>query len=185
MASSLTTSADFETFGTKLFSQVSQQNNGESIFFSPASIALALSMCTVGARDETLQQMLNVLGISSIEQLIKIAAKAMEVFSNTEKDKKLKLRLANRLYGQKEYKIQQDYLNTVQKSFQADIKLEDFINQGPKVVQTINTWVEEQTNNLIRDLLSSNDITPDTRLVLINCIYFKVIIVFFKCIFNF
>jgi serine protease inhibitor len=38
----------------------------------------------------------------------------------------------------------------------------------------INAWVEDQTNNLIRNLLSSNDITPDTRLVLINCIYFKV-----------
>jgi serpin B len=177
MASSSTTTTVFEHFATKLFSQVAQQNNGKNIFLSPASIALAISMCTIGARNETLQQMLNVLGTSSIQQLTKLSEQAMQVFSNANKDRQLHLRLANRLYGQKAYKIQQDYLNLVQKSFQADIKLEDFLNESEKVVQTINTWVEDQTNNLIRNLLSSDDITPDTRLVLISCIYFKVNII--------
>ena len=134
-------------------------------------------MCTVGARNETLEQMLNVLGTSSIQQLTKQAEQVMQVFSDANKDRQLQLKLANRLYGQKKYKLQQEYLDLLQKSFQADVKLEDFVNESNKVVQTINTWVEDQTNNLIRNLLSSEDITPDTRLILINCIYFKVNII--------
>ncbi|CAF1933834.1 unnamed protein product [Rotaria magnacalcarata] len=85
----------------------------------------------------------------------------------------VKLKLANRLYAQNSYKLQQDYLDLVQGSFKADIKLENFINNSAAVVQTINTWVEDRTNNLIQNLLSQNDVTRDTRLIIINCIYFK------------
>ncbi|UJR12157.1 hypothetical protein I4U23_016334 [Adineta vaga] len=38
---------------------------------------------------------------------------------------------------------------------------------------TINTWVEDQTNRLIKNLLSPSDIRANTRLIIINCIYFK------------
>ena len=53
------------------------------------------------------------------------------------------------------------------------MKLEDFVSASKEAVQTINTWVENQTNQLIRNLLSTDVVTPDTRLILINCIYFK------------
>jgi serpin B len=185
-------------FGAKLFSTISQNNNGQNVFLSPTSISLAISMCAVGARHETLQQMLRVLEVSSIEELTNIAEQIMQVFPPAEQDESsieqsddpnaspravfhrieyftpLQLKLANRLYAQKDYRIQQTYLDLIQKSFRSDIKLEDFKKEGLKAVQTINTWVEKQTNERIRDILSTKDITRDTRLVLINCIYFKV-----------
>lgn len=37
----------------------------------------------------------------------------------------------------------------------------------------INNWVEENTNNLIEDLIPDGVITPLTRLVLVNTLYFK------------
>ena len=176
MASSLSSPVPkgFEHFESKLYSTVSQKQNGENIFLSPASIALAMSMCTVGARERTLNQMLHALEASSAEELIKTAEQVMRVFSIASQDKQVQLKLANRLYAQKAYKLQQDYLKLVQSSFEADIKLEDFVNESTKVVQTINAWVEERTNKLIRDLLSPNDVNGDTRLIIVNCIYFKV-----------
>ncbi|CAM4979337.1 unnamed protein product [Rotaria socialis] len=69
-------------------------------------------------------------------------------FSIADQDTQVKLKLANRLYAQKSYKPQQDYLDLVQGSFKADIKLEDFVNNSAAAVQTINAWVEDQTNNL-------------------------------------
>jgi serpin B len=177
MASS-STSSDFERFGAKVYSTVSQQANGQNIFLSPASIALAMSMCTAGARAETLNQMLHALNVSSAEELTKTAEQVMRVFSIASEDKQVQLKLANRLYAQKAYKLQEEYLNLVQKSFQADIKLEDFEHEGVKAVQTINAWVEDQTNKLIRNLLSPNDVNADTRLIIVNCIYFKVKIEF-------
>jgi len=180
MASSTSTPTAFEHFGQKLYSTVSQNQNGQNVFLSPASIALAMSMCTVGAREKTLQQMLNALEASTNEELIKTAEQVMRIFTIAGQDKQVQLKLANRLYAQKAYELQQDYLSLVQKSFQADIQLEDFVNESAKVVQTINGWVEQQTNKLIRDLLSPTDITPDTRLILINCIYFKVNLILMK-----
>ncbi len=164
---------DFQHFASKLFCQIGRENSAENVFLSPASIALALSICTAGARHETLQQMLHVLGVSSIEQLIKLAEQTMRLFTMVDQDKEIKLKLANRLYAQKAYKIREDYLDLVQSSFQADVKLENFETESAKVAQTINTWVEGQTNQLIRNLLSPEDLTSDTRLVIVNCIYFK------------
>ena len=178
MATSASTATGFENFGHKIYSTVSQSKNGQNVFLSPASIALAMSMCTVGARQRTLQQMLSALGASTTEQLTQTAEQVMRVFSIAGQDKQVQLKLANRLYAQKAYQLQQDYLKLVQSSFQADVKLEDFVNESAKAVQTINAWVEEQTNKLIQNLLSPNDVKPDTRLIIVNCIYFKVNFIF-------
>jgi serpin B len=174
MAEAASTATGFEHFGLKLYSTVSQNKNGENVFLSPASIALAMSMCTVGARENTLKQMLNALEASSNEELIKTAEQVMQIFSIADQDKQIQLKLANRLYAQKAYELRQEYLKLVQSSFQADIKLEDFIKESAKVLQTINSWVEDRTNKLIRNLLLPEDVTPNTRLILVNCIYFKV-----------
>ncbi|CAF4920120.1 unnamed protein product [Rotaria sp. Silwood1] len=174
MASTISsTNIDFENFGQKVNLTVSQNNNNQNVFLSPASIALAMAMCAAGAQNETLNQMLHVLDSSSIEQLAKTAEQIMRIFSIVDNDTQVKLKLVNRLYGQKAYKLQQDYLSLVQSSFKADIKLEDFENDSARVVNTINGWVEEQTNRLIKNLLSTNDVTCDTRLIIVNCIYFK------------
>jgi serine protease inhibitor len=113
----------FEHFGAQLFSTISQQNNGQNVFLSPASIALAVSMCTVGAGHETLQQMLNVFKVSSTKELTNTAGQVMQIFSFADQDKSstnestdsdasegmvyytqqysipLQLQLANRLYA--------------------------------------------------------------------------------------
>ncbi|CAF1587505.1 unnamed protein product [Rotaria sp. Silwood1] len=174
MASTLSsTDIDFENFGHKVYLTVSQNNKNQNFFLSPASIALAMAMCAAGAQNETLNQILHVLDVASIEQLAKTAEQIMRIFSIVDNDTQVKLKLANRLYGQKTYKLQKDYLSLVQSSFKADIKLEDFENDSTHVVKTINGWVEEQTNSLIKNLLTTNDVTRDTRLIIVNCVYFK------------
>ncbi|CAF1157021.1 unnamed protein product [Rotaria sordida] len=173
VAFSSLTATNFEQFGLKLYSTVNQNKKNENIFLSPASISLAMSMCTVGAQQETLNQMLKTFEVSSRKELIKTAEQIMHIFSIANQDKQVQLKLANRLYAQKAYQLQEEYLKIVQNSFKADIKLEDFENEGAQAVQRINTWVEQQTNNLIRNLLSIKDVTPETRLIIINSIYFK------------
>ena len=173
-SSSSSSGSDFEQFGQNIFAVVSHQNQGNNVFLSAASIALALSMCAAGARENTLKQMLRTLRVSSIDELVKTAEEVMSIFTIAANDKQVQLRLGNRLYGQKDYQLRQEYLKLLQTSFKADMQLEDFVSNGPRVAQTINAWVEQQTNNLIKDLIAPTDLTADTRLVLVNCIYFKV-----------
>ena len=49
----------------------------------------------------------------------------------------------------------------------------DFRGSPEAARNTINSWVEQQTKNRIKDLLASGTITPETRLVITNAIYFK------------
>ena len=167
-------SSSFDAFSRHIFSSVSQQKNGQNVFLSPVSIALAMSMCTAGARQKTLQQMLRVLNASSTEQLVERAEQAMRLFSSADRDSQVQLKLANRLYAQKAYTLQEDYLSLVRERFQADVKLVDFAIDGAKAVSEINAWVEERTNKLIQNLLASGDVSDRTRLIIVNCIYFKV-----------
>jgi serpin B len=49
----------------------------------------------------------------------------------------------------------------------------DFESESEKSRVTVNTWVEEQTNGKIKDLIPKGAIDQYTRLVLTNAIYFK------------
>uniref|UniRef100_A0A8C5FPA2 Serpin peptidase inhibitor, clade B (ovalbumin), member 1 n=1 Tax=Gadus morhua TaxID=8049 RepID=A0A8C5FPA2_GADMO len=76
------------------------------------------------------------------------------------------LKLANRLYGE-------NNAHFLPKFYNADLKAVDFIGAPEDCRVEINDWVEQQTENKIKDLLKSGTVTPMTRLALVNAIYFK------------
>jgi serpin B len=58
-------------------------------------------------------------------------------------------------------------------NYGAGIRLIDFINNSEGSRKEINQWVSDETEQKIKDLLAEGTITPQTRLVLTNVIYFK------------
>jgi len=48
----------------------------------------------------------------------------------------------------------------------------DFGESEPSAA-TINQWVEENTDNKIKNLITADSLNSDTRMVLVNAIYFK------------
>ncbi|XP_039890801.1 leukocyte elastase inhibitor-like isoform X2 [Simochromis diagramma] len=83
------------------------------------------------------------------------------------------LKLANRLYGENTAHFLPDFLDATQKYYQADLKTVDFIGAPEACRAEINSWVEQQTENKIKDLLKPETVETDTRLVLVNAVYFK------------
>ena len=61
----------------------------------------------------------------------------------------------------------------LQTYYKAEIGTADFVNQAEEARESINRWVEEKTNNKIEDLIKDGVLTPLTRLVLTNAVYFK------------
>ena len=49
----------------------------------------------------------------------------------------------------------------------------DFVKQYESIRKEINDWVYDQTQEKIKDLLPDGALNPDTRMVLVNAIYFK------------
>ena len=58
-------------------------------------------------------------------------------------------------------------------AYGAGLHLVDFMNATEASRQTINSWVEGQTNNRIQGLIPQGGVSTDTRLVLTNAIWFK------------
>jgi len=83
------------------------------------------------------------------------------------------LNVADALWAQRGQSFLPEYLKVVQSSYGAGFQPIDF-RAGPDAARaTINHWIEKQTNNKIQDLLAPGAVTPTTRLVITNAIYFK------------
>ncbi|XP_031163591.1 leukocyte elastase inhibitor-like isoform X1 [Sander lucioperca] len=83
------------------------------------------------------------------------------------------LSLANRLYGEQSYQFVEDFLAETRKHYNAELKSVDFKTSADAARVNINSWVEEQTQGKIKDLLVQNVVDDSTILVLVNAIYFK------------
>lgn len=82
------------------------------------------------------------------------------------------LKIANKIYVMKGYNTKQTFRDVAVKSFNSDAQDLDFA-QNQESAGIINAWVEDKTNNKIKDLIAADSLDADTRMVLVNAIYFK------------
>jgi len=143
-----------------------------NILFSPYSISTALSMTYEGARGETAEEMEAVFGFleDPSERLPSVAG-----IYNTlnEEGREYALHTVNALWVQQGYPVQEDYVDAIVSYYGGDVNALDFVAEPDESRVTINEWVEERTNDRIKDLFPSGSIDADVRLVLTNAIYFK------------
>jgi serpin B len=157
-------------FAFDLYSKLSEEEG--NVFFSPYSISTALSMTYEGARGETAEQMADVLHLIEDNTTRRSSFAAIHNIINTP-NAEYKLHTANALWAQKNYTFLGNYTNTIENYYGGKITNLDFLRETEKSRKTINNWVEEQTNNKIKDLLPPGSVNYLTRLVLTNAIYFK------------
>ncbi len=152
-----------------------------NLILSPFSISLALGMTYAGARGETESQMSNTLhfdlpqgqlhpAFNALDQELATRGKA-----KSDEQEPLQLKIANAIWEEQTYPFLQEYLDLIASNYGAGIRLADFINQFESVRKEINNWVLDQTQEKIKDLLPEGVLNPNTRLVLVNAIYFKII----------
>jgi len=165
-----------------------------NLFFSPYSIETALHMTYVGARGDTREQMAEVLKIPVIKEVFRDQMTKIERFTvipqgqlnlaygafirqlNEQGEKgDYQLQVANALWGQQGYGFLEEYLNQLQEYYGAGLNEVDFGDAAAreKAREAINTWVAEQTNDKIKELIKPGVLDAMTRLVLTNAIYFK------------
>jgi serpin B len=80
---------------------------------------------------------------------------------------------ANGLWVQKGCQFQADFLRLTSKHHGAGIREVDFVNARNQAGQTINQWVEKQTEGRIKGAVKPDDLDADTRLLLTTAIHFK------------
>ena len=142
-----------------------------NLAISPTSMSAALAMTYGGARGETEAQMKRVLHLEGARDA------AMTDWGNLTRAlqdpaRPVKLRIANRLFGEKTAKLEPAFLDRTRDVYGAPMEPTDFKNAFEPARAHINGWVEDQTEKRIKDLLPPNALDARTRLVLVNAIYF-------------
>jgi serpin B len=145
-----------------------------NLFVSPASLSIALAMTYSGARGETAAEMAKVLHFPATNANVHAALAAFHKdLRDAGTASGCRLSLANRLWGQKGSEFLPEFLAITRESYGAELGQVDFAQETEKAREQINTWVLEQTEGKIKDLIPPRVLTNLTRLVLTNAIYFK------------
>ena len=159
-------------FALDLYARLRTQDG--NLCLSPYSISTALAMTYAGARSETATQMADVLHFSlEHERLHPAFAALMASDRATADDSGYDLHIANALWGQKGYGFLEEFLVLNREHYGAGFREVDFVQATEQARQTINRWVADQTQQMIKELLRKGDLDPADVLVLTNAIYFK------------
>jgi serpin B len=163
-------------FAFDLYRALRRQDDG-NLFYSPYSISIALAMTYAGARGDTEQQIGQTLhyrldqarlhpAFNALDRQLTIPAADADAF---------RLSIANSLWGQEGFPWREDYLDTLALNYGAGLRLVDFSGDSRReeARQAINSWVEDETEDRIQDLIPRGVLDELTRLVLANAIYFK------------
>lgn len=161
--------ASNNALGLELYRKVAAQPG--NVALSPASISFAMTMTYAGAAKGTADEMKRTLHLTgTADETLDSAARLSSALQDP--NSPVKLRIANRLFGQKEYSFRKPFLDKTRASFGAALEPVAFTSEPESARSLINGWVEKQTEQHIKDLLPMGSIDSDTRLVLVNAIYF-------------
>lgn len=166
-------------FALKVFPLI-DPDASSNLVFSPYSITQAFALAAPGARNTTLSGIEQALSFLPQDRLntalnkldLLLAAEATGAITATG-DQLPILKNANAIWGQKGLSLLPAYLDTLAVNYGAGMHVVDFVNATEDARNTINAWVEGQTNNRIQDLIPTGGVTPDTRAVLTNAVWLK------------
>jgi serpin B len=157
-------------FAVALYGQLHKQDG--NLFFSPESISTALAMTYAGARGDTASEMAKTLHFTLPPERLHPAMGALLSDLNAVHHGYL-LRVADALWAQRDYVFLDDFLKLNKRDYGAGFNQVDFKGATEAARLTINQWIEQKTDNKIKDLLQPGVLNSRTKMVLTNAIYFK------------
>ncbi|KAM4846904.1 plasma protease C1 inhibitor [Thomomys bottae] len=146
-------------FSLKLYHAFSATKNADTnMAFSPFSIASLLTQVLLGAGDSTKSHLENVLSYPKDFACVHQALKAF-----TSKG----VNSVSQIFHSPDLAIRDTFVNISQSLYGSSPRV--LSNDSDANLELINTWVAENTNHKISQLLDS--LPSDTRLVLLNAVY--------------
>ncbi len=138
----------------------------ENTCISAASAYYALLLAYVGAKGKTKEEMATVQHLGYYGQQASGAyyLSALHLMHDDV------LKVANTLFLNSGCELNAEYAELVKWGFGVEPATVDFA-QPEAAAGTINSWVEEKTNNRIKNLVAPDNLGADTSTVLVNAIY--------------
>ena len=153
----------------ELLSQtIKEYGTGGNVMISPASIMIALDMVAAGAKAGSLEQLTDLFaaGQGPLTQ----QAYAADLIDKINSAKRVKFSCANAVWNNGKIlgdKVNMDYVDYIRETFLAEYTVTDF---DSKTAGKINSWVDEHTDHMIKEVI--DDLDEGTVMVLVNAISF-------------
>lgn len=143
----------------------------DNIVFSPLSAHIGLVLCLQGAAGKTRDLLVDALKFPyTASYLGPKYRRILSEFNKTSDD--LALHIANNIYVKTGYGLKPTFQIGVKEYFMADVEMVDF-SKSSSTARQINEWVSAKTHSKIKDIISEQALDEETRIVLVNAIYFK------------
>ena len=156
-------------FAFELYSRYAPEDG--NIHFSPYSISTALAMTYEGARGETAEEIRSVFHFPADDGERRGGYRQIYEGMNAP-GKNYSLSTANALWAQNGYPFLASYFSTISEYYNGNATNLDFRGDTEGSRLTINKWVEERTEDRIKELLKPGMLDSSTRLVITNAVYF-------------
>merc|ERR1711994_653213 len=153
-------------FTNRLLQQI-ESNTTTNFVLSPHSIHSVFSQLLQGSGGRTKEELESLLGVRASDSLVEQYRILGEGLTGEG------FKQANLLAVADSFKPKREYRTSLNNGFQSDIREFNFNSNSLGSVQEINRYVEDVTNQKIKDLLAEDDVDGLTRMVLINAVYFK------------
>lgn len=156
-------------FALELFARsVDAKGKNDNVTIAPLSVMNALAVTANGARGKTAKQIRKVLGDgATMSRINKNLAWYNSKLVNV---KKARISSANSIWYHNDgtLTMKKKFLKKAKKFYSAEVNPADF--SDPSTVDSINAWVAENTNNMIKRIISQ--LSPDDRIAIVNALYF-------------
>lgn len=146
------------------------ETNDPNIFYSPYSVFTALAMTYEGARNNTVVEMENVLHVEQSNDSFHQYMQSLYNYLNNNDE--YNVSTANALWPDVGFTLLDEFVDIIETYYGGKASEVEYGNPE-EAARIINEWVENQTNNLIKNLVPASAINPLTKLILTNAIYFK------------
>ena len=160
-----------QQFGLNLLQAIATVDSTGNLFISPLSVSMALGMTLNGASGQTYIDMQNTLELAGLSETdINRAYKStMDLLMSIDPD--VITKIANSIWVKEGFQVEDAFIDTNEFYFDAWIAERNFAD--PATLEEINTWVADNTNDKITEIL--DQIPAEAVMYLINAIYFKAI----------
>ena len=164
--------ADLNRQGFRLLQRLGEEKETENKFISPYSLDCAFGMVYTGAKGATADEIRKVLGMPADPA----DADAFFLLMSTQYRNAFDaaVLVSNSVWADRRVKdlIRPDYHKTIETYYGGAFHVEDFSRKAA-VAKKVNALVDRNTRGMIKDIITPDDLTEQTRMILLNTLFFE------------
>ncbi|XP_067014372.2 serine protease inhibitor 88Ea [Anabrus simplex] len=158
-----------QNFSLSMLRKISEGKPTTNVFFSPYSTYHALLLAYFGAANATEESLKGTLRIPPTQDKVATmqAYRLDKTLRNITATESYEFRSSNKIYVSDRISLRP----CITSLFEEEVQAIDIFSDPEKAKQTINSWVQMETKDQIKDLIPA--LNRESKMVLVNAAYFK------------